>query len=118
MKEIKITKAEQQFLIQRKQQRDTEVTDKWLKSNGLNSDELVSTNLRLLYAQQTAHTLLTQHSNLLSDQQRTTLQEFQRKMQNKRIRAKINPNAANAVLNISSKINRQLFKKFRQLSKI
>ncbi len=109
-----MNKNEQQHQIQRKQQRDTQLADDWLKSNGWNTAAFATTHVRLLQAQQQAHTLLTQHSNLLTEQQRKTLQEFQHKMQAKHIRSKLKPTAANAVLNISSKINRQLFKQYRQ----
>lgn len=109
-----MNKNELQHQIQRNQQRDTQKSDDWLKSNGWNTATFSTTHIRLLQAQQQAHTLLTQNSNLLTEQQRNTLQEFQNKMQTKHIRCKLRPAAANAVLNISSKINRQLFKQYRQ----
>jgi hypothetical protein len=113
-----MNKHELQYRIRSNELRDTNNANDWLSENGWDTSIFATTHVRLLQAQQQAHTLLTQYSNLLTEQQRKTLQEFQHKMQTKHIRCKLKPNAANAVLNISSKINRQLFKQHRKMSNI
>jgi hypothetical protein len=105
-----------QFQIARQSHIDTLSANYWLTEVGLNADTFGITHIRLLQAQQQAHALLSQHSNLLTQSQRTTLEHFQQAMTNKRTRNRLKPVSANPVLNISSKINRQLFKQHRSLA--
>jgi hypothetical protein len=95
---------------------DDGLTADWLRDNGIAVQSFGITHIRLLQAQRQAHTLLTQHSNLLTHTQRTTLENFQQLMAHKRTRDRFKPTAANPILNISSKINRQLFKQHRHLA--
>jgi hypothetical protein len=74
------------------------------------------THIKILHAQKQAHILLTHHIDLLTTTQAETLRHFQHLMTHKNTRRKLKPSAAYPVLNISSKINRQLFKHYRQLS--
>jgi hypothetical protein len=111
----KLTQAQYQIL--RKNDKDTLTTEKWIKDTGLNVRAFNQLPVLLLQAQQVAHTLLTQHLNLLTTEQIKTLRAFQRKVVNKKIRTKLKPATAYPILNISTKINRQLFKQHRQLSK-
>jgi hypothetical protein len=97
---------------------DDGLTADWLRDNGIAVQTFGTTHIRLLQAQQQAHALLTQHSNLLTQNQRTTLETFQHQMAHKKTRIKLKPTAANPILNISSKINRQLFKQHKQLTPI
>lgn len=95
--------------------KDDALTADWLRDNGIAVNTFSTTHVKLLQAQQTAHTLLTQNHNLLTAKQIKTLKAFQRKMTNKKARAKLKPEAAYPILNISTKINRQLFKLNKQL---
>jgi hypothetical protein len=106
-----------QFLINQKAKKHTGKTDEWIQKNGLAIDSFNSIPIRPLQAQHQAHKILTHHSNLLTQSQRNTLEKFQQAMTNKRTRNRLKPTAANAVLNISSKINRQIFRQHRQLTK-
>ena len=110
-----MNKQEQQYQIRKQEQQDTQQADTWIKQQGLNTGTFGITNLQLLQAQQTAHTLLTAHKHLLNQKQIQTLKAFQQKTNNKRISGKLKPCAAYPVLNISTKINRQLFKTYKQL---
>ena len=92
-----------------KNKRDDALTADWLRDNGIGDKAFCTTHVRLLQAQQAANTLLTQNHNLLTSTQVKALQAFQRKMANKNIREKLKPEAAYTVLNINTKINRQLF---------
>jgi hypothetical protein len=92
-------------------------TQQWIRDNGMLVASFNTTHVRLLKAQQTAHTLLAQHGDFLTSSQIRTLKHFQQQMANKRSRAKLKPDAANPILNIGSKINRQLFKQHRPLTK-
>lgn len=75
------------------------------------------TDVDLLRAQQQSHILLTQHLDLLTLEQERMLRHFQQQMDNKRTRNKLKPAAAYLVLNIASKVHRQLFKQHRQAIK-
>lgn len=87
----------------------------WLRDNGIATNSFNTTHVKLIQAQQAAHTLLNQNHNLLTSTQIKALKAFQQKMANKKIRAKLKPEAAYTVLNISTKINRQLFSLNKQL---
>ena len=95
--------------------KDDALTADWLRDNGIAVNSFANTHVKLLQAQQTAHTLLTQNPNLLTSNQTKTLKAFQRKMADKRERTKLKPEAAYPILNINSKINRQLFKLNKQI---
>ena len=104
----KLTQA--QYLILRKEGKDTLTAEKWIKDTGLNVRAFNHLPVQLLQAQHTAHALLTHNHNLLTTEQIKTLRAFQRKVINKKIRHKLKPSSAYPILNISNKINRQLFK--------
>ena len=95
-----------QFDIQCKNKRDTGLTDWWLRQNGINAQYVAHTDTKLLQAQQKAHTLLSEHIDLLTTDQIKALKNFQRKMNTGHIRKKLKPEAAYTVLNISTKVVR------------
>jgi hypothetical protein len=105
-----------QFAMNRRSDRETNSATNWIKSVGLNVSSFNQLPVQLLQAQQAAHALLTHHRNLLTTEQVKTLREFQRKVVNKKIRHKLKPAAAFPILNISNKINRQLFKQYKQFT--
>ena len=109
-----MNKQEQQYQIRKQEQQDTQQADTWIKQQGLNTGTFGITNLQLVQAQQTAHTLLTAHKHLLNQKQIQALKKFQQKINNKRISSKLNPKTAYQVLNIGTKINRQLFKAYKK----
>ena len=94
----------------------TNEVDAWIKTEGLDVQSFAQTDTRLLQAQRHAHALLTTQSHLLSFDQVHVLEKFQQQMAKMRTRIKLKPSAAIPVLNISTKINRQLFKQYRQLT--
>ena len=95
--------------------KDDALTADWLRDNGIAVNSFSTTHVKLLQAQQTAHTLLTQNQNLLTATQIKTLKAFQRPMSNKKTRSQLKPEHAFPILNISTKINRQLFKLHKQI---
>jgi hypothetical protein len=112
-----MNKHEQQYQIRRQETTDTITADKWIASSGLDIITFGSTHIRLLQAQQQATTILQNHINLLTNSQRRTLEYFQKQMAHKNTRIKLKSQAAIPVLNISSKINRQLFKQHKKITK-
>ena len=93
------------------------LTADWLRDNGITVCVFNTADDKLLQAQKTAHTLLTQHTNLLTADQIQTLRTFTKSMAHKNTRTKLTPKSAYPILNISTKINRQLFQQYRQLNK-
>ena len=101
----------------RKERLDDGLTADWLRDNGITIRIFNTTDNKLLQAQKTAHTLLTQHTNLLTADQISILSTFTKRMAHKNTRVKLTPKSTYPILNISTKINRQLFQQYRQLKK-
>jgi len=95
--------------------KDVALTADWLRDVGLDDKTFSTTHIKLLQAQQAAQALLNQHTSLLTTSQIKTLKAFQRKMTHKKTRTKLKPEHAYPILNISTQINRQLFKSYRGL---
>ena len=99
----------------RKEQLDDGLTADWLRDMGITVRMFNTADDKLLQAQKTAHTLLTQHTNLLTTDQIQILQAFTKRMKSKNTRSKLKPNHAYPILNIATKINRLLYKQYKQL---
>jgi len=95
--------------------KDDALAADWLRDNGIAVKSFSTTHIKLLQAQQTAHTLLTQNLYLLTTNQIKTLKSFQRKMSAKDTTAKLKPEHAYPILNINTKINRHLFTLHKQI---
>ena len=117
MKKLKDRLTHKQQQILRNQEKDTLTAEKWIKDTGLNVCAFFKLPVQVQQAQQAAHALLTYNINLLTTEQVQTLRAFQRKVVNKKIRHKLKPTSAYPILNISNKINRQLFKQHNRLTK-
>ena len=116
MKKPKDQLTHVQYQINHKADKDTLTVNKWIGTCGLNVKSFNTTPIQLLQAQKTARELLTQFPQLLTQHQITTLKSFNKLMVCKRTRAQLKPEAAYPILNISNKINRQLFKLNKQIS--
>ena len=92
------------------------LTADWLRDNGITVGVFNTADDKLLQAQKTAHTLLTQNTNLLTADQIQTLSTFTKRMAHKNTRTKLTPKSAYPILNISTKINRQLFRQYKKLN--
>jgi hypothetical protein len=112
-----MSKHEKQYQIRTKERADTAEADRWLASQGLSASSFQSTPVRLLQAQRQAHVLLEQHGALLSQEQREKLETYQKRMADRKSRSRLKPKAANEIMNIATKINRQLFKQHRELTR-
>ena len=108
-------KTHQQHQIAHAEQRDTNSTNAWIAGAGLSVATFSSTHIKLLQAQQAANCLLDMHAKLLSNEQKTMLKQFLNNMAHKNTRNKLKPQNAYPVLNLNNKINRQLFKLYKQI---
>ena len=92
-------------------------TDKWLKSNGLNPNTFCDTPLNLVQAQKTAYNLLKHHSELLSADENKLLRTFLFQLRQKFLIKKVLIANLYKVMNLGTKINRQVFKQHQALKK-
>jgi hypothetical protein len=106
-----------QYEVNRKQQQDTWAADNWIREQGYTIKDFDNLSSFVLYAQRQAHLILKHHKNLITEDQQAILVAYHRKYFNYCARKKIKAKEAQRVLNISSKINRKLFKLYRQLPK-
>jgi len=114
MKKPKDRLSHKQFQINCTADKQTRSADKWIRTMGMKADRFQSTDSKLLQAQTHAHTIIKEHSDLLNPQQLQALQKFAKLMRSKKSHQTVKPTAANTTLNISSKVNRQLFRQHRQ----
>jgi poly-D-alanine transfer protein DltD len=108
--------SDKQFQINLLSNCQTIATNTWLAAQGFKSGSFNTTHIQLLQAQQAATQIIKHHHHLLTTSQRTTLENFLQQMAHKNTRSRLKPQAAHPILNISSKLNRQLFKQHRSLT--
>lgn len=102
-------------LEQRDKQQD-KMTEKWLQENGLKVTTFQSLPLEQVQAASVAHHLLTDFPHLLNEVQAEALKKYSAAFNNKRLRKKITQTQAYRILNIGKKVNRKLFRQYRQLA--
>lgn len=85
-------------------------TAQWLKQNGMDEKSFTVIDLPFLQAQQVAFALMKYHAALLNDEQTTLLTTYLVDIKHKAKRKALTATKAYRVLNIGTKINRQLFK--------
>ncbi len=90
------------------------MTEEWLKENGLKVKTFHSLPLEQVQAASTAHHLLEDFSHLLTETQEEVLKQFSKAFNNKRLRKSITKAQSYRILNIGKKINRKLFRQYRK----
>ena len=108
-----MNKHTKQLDIQRKNDWDTQQTDRWLKSQGLSADMFAKMDMILLQAQQIAHNCLKHHGLLLSESEAQVLNQFLQRLNKKATRKTIKPAQAYKVMDIGKNLNRRVFKKYK-----
>ena len=96
---------------------DTKLTDAWLAQQGINFKNFSSIHIKLLQAYSKAKLLTENHQHLLTNSQLKLLVDFLGKMKDTASRSRLKPAAALPILNLAGKINRQLFKALRHVTK-
>ena len=87
--------------------------DRWLMSNGIAPEKLLTIDIELLQAQRIAHTVLKHHATLLGQNEAASLNNFLHKMANGGTRKKLTEKDCYRVMNIGTAVNRKLFKQYR-----
>ena len=97
----------------------TRATARWLESVHITPKFLSDTDIatQFLQAQSEAETLLRNFAKHLTKSQSYQLVHFLKRLRNRKQREAMPISAAYAVLNIASKVNRQLFAEYRKLQK-
>ncbi len=84
--------------------------DNWLRDNGITQKQFKQAELWQLQAQKTAHNLLKNKTDLLTEREQNTLIDFYWAMQDKGKRKNITKRMTYEVMNIGAKIRRKGFK--------
>lgn len=115
--EHKLTKQELEQQIRRRELSDCEYTDDWLEKHGYDVRTFNSIPIKLLQAYAQAVQITQNHKHYLKSEQLKTFEDFIGKMKNATYRKQLNTKAALPILDLAAKINRQLFKAYRQARK-
>ena len=99
--------------IQRKNDWDTQQTDRWIKSQGLSIEAFAKMDMILLQAQQIAHNCLKHHGSLLTYSEAQALNQFLQHLNKTATRGTIKPAQAYKVMNIGKSLNRRVFKQYK-----
>ena len=113
----KLNKSDTAQQIRTRELLDTKLTDDWLAQQGINAKNFSSIHIKLLQAHSQAKLLTENHQHLLTNSQLKLLVDFLGKMKNSTYHKQLNPKAALPILNLTAKINRQLFKAHRQATR-
>ena len=89
-------------------------TAEWLKQNGMDEKSFTVIELPFLQAQQVAHSLLKFHAALLNEEQTDLLNTYINDIKHKAKRKTVTKTKAYKVLNLGTKINRQVFKTYKR----
>jgi len=91
--------------------------NEWLAENGLCAKQLLRTELEIQQAQICAYNLIKHHADLLTSEQASLIKQFLKAASHYNTRIRLQQKHAYRIMNISTAINRKLFKQHRQLIK-
>ena len=94
--------------------KDTEQTDAWLRSKGINVQTFAKTKSKTLQAQQAATQLLNEHGTTLDNATKRLLENFRRCYADNNKRGKITDGDCYRVLNLATRFKRGLYKQNRR----
>ena len=94
--------------------KDTEQTDAWLRSKGINVQTFAKTKSKTLQAQQAATHLLNEHSTTLDNATKRLLEHFRRCYADNNKRGKITDGDCYRVLNLATRVKRGEYKQNRR----
>jgi len=91
-----------------------QLTAEWLKQNGIDEKNFTVIELPFLQAQQVAFALMKYHAALLNDAQTDLLTTYIEDIKHKTKRKTVTKTRVYKVLNLGTKINRQIFKAYKR----
>ena len=103
-----------QLDIQHRENRDTQLANAWLASQGLSAEQFTELDLQLLQAQRIAHNCLKHHGCLLGQNEAQVLNHFLQALQNRAKRQRLTQAQAFKIMNIGTSVNRRAYKQTRK----
>jgi len=97
--------------------KDEQLTNDWLKANGITQTLFNKVQVFQLQAYKQATNILKHNFELLTDKEKDLLMNYCTAMLNSRQQNSITKRNTYQILNIGTRINRQLFKQYRKLIK-
>ena len=94
--------------------KDTQQTDAWLRSKGINVQTFAKTKSKTLQAQQAATQLLNEHNTTLDNATKRLLEHFRRCYADNNKRGKITDGDCYRVLNLATRVKRGEYKQNRR----
>ena len=95
--------------------KDEQLTNDWLKANGITQTLFNKVQVFQLQAYKQATNILKHNFELLTDKEKDLLINYCAAMLNSRQRNSITKRNTYQILNISTRINRQLFRQYRKI---
>jgi len=95
--------------------KDEQLTNDWLKSNGITQTLFNKVQVFQLQAYKQATNILKHNFELLTDKEKDLLMNYCTAMLNSRQRNSITKRNTYQILNIGTRINRQLFRQYRKI---
>ena len=102
-----MNKAEQQRHITRSTTRDTLLTDTWLEGQHIEATRLYDTTTKLIQAEARARELIRHYKAQLTNEQKAHIDNFLRRMNNKRTRQGMKEGAGNSIFRIHTQLKRK-----------
>jgi len=101
--------------LNRQHLKDEQLANNWLKENGITNRLFNETQVFQLQEYKTATNILKHNVELLKNNEYELLTSYCKRMLNSKLRRSITARNSYQILNIGTRINRQLFKQFRIL---
>lgn len=101
--------------LNRKHLKDEQLANNWLKENGITNRLFNETQVFQLQAYKTATNILKHNIELLKTNEYEQLTSYCKRMLNSRQRNSITTCNTYQILNIGTRINRQLFRQYRKI---
>ena len=96
--------------IARQQVRDTLLTNEWLKQQHICTERLYDTGTSLIQAEARARQLISKHKAQLTQEQEAIIENFLRRIDNKRTRQRMREDAGNSIFRIHTQVKRRLYR--------
>ncbi len=95
--------------------KDEQLANNWLKENGITNRLFMEVQVFQLQAYKTATNILKHNVELLKNNEYELLTSYCKKMLNSKQRNSITKSNTYQILNIGTRINRQLFRQYRKI---
>jgi hypothetical protein len=96
--------------IARQQTRDTLLTNEWLKQQHICTERLYDTGTTLIQAEARARELISTYKAQLTEQKKASIENFLRRIENRRTRQRMKKDAGNSIFRIHTQLKRRLYR--------